>query len=234
VKNVVVYGNEKVDAKDIQKLVLSNTSVEFFRFWKIEIRSSSIFLVNKNNLQKQILTGFSTIDRVVISKNYPKTLTVEITERKPIGAYCGSSNQCYLIDPNGVVFQQLPGVPDGTTIIRQLTDNAQIYDGQKVMTSDVVDAIYKIQTNLKNNFQMDAKEASITSQVRLNVLTSEGWQIYFDLDSGYDINSQLTKLDLLLSGGPEGISVNSRKNLRYIDLRPKDRAIICDNKTCGS
>ena len=60
--------------------------------------------------------------------------------------------------------------------------------------------------------------------------TSKNWQIYFDLSSDSDINSQLTKLNLLLNGG---ISADDMKNLHYIDFRPKDRAIICDNATCG-
>ena len=64
--------------------------------------------------------------------------------------------------------------------------------------------------------------------------TGKNWQIYFDLSPGSDTNSQITELNLLLSNkistGPEGYP---RKKLRYIDLRPKDRAIICDNSTCG-
>jgi hypothetical protein len=83
---------------------------------------------------------------------------------------------------------------------------------------------------LKDNFQINLEEALVTSPLRLDVNTSENWRIYFDLGPDSDINLQLTKLNLLLNGG---ISTASRKTLRYIDLRPKDRAIICDNNTCG-
>jgi hypothetical protein len=105
-----------------------------------------------------------------------------------------------------------------------------VFTGEDVVAQNIINAISKIQKSLKDNFQIDLKEALVASSVRLNVTTSENWQIYFDLSPESDINLQLTKLNLLLNGG---MSADSRKNLRYIDLRPQDRAIICDNKTCG-
>jgi hypothetical protein len=91
--------------------------------------------------------------------------------------------------------------------------------------------IYKIQKLLKDNFQIDLKEVALTSPIRLNVITQENWKVYFHIEENLNIDSQLVKLNLLLDGG---ISDLSRSNLRYIDLRPEDRAIVCDNNTCGS
>ena len=81
--------------------------------------------------------------------------------------------------------------------------------------------IYKIQKDLKDNFQINLTEALITSPIRLNVTTGEGWQIYFNLQGNPDINSQITKLNLLLNGD---ITPTIRKTLQYIDLRFQDRA----------
>jgi hypothetical protein len=55
----------------------------------------------------------------------------------------------------------------------------------------------------------------------MDTTINEGWQIYFSLDPDSDINTQLVKLNLLLSGE---IPLENRKNLEYIDLRFKDRA----------
>ena len=83
---------------------------------------------------------------------------------------------------------------------------------------------------MKENLNIDLKEAIIAAPIRLNTETRENWKIYFDLDKNADINFQLTKLKLLFDGE---ISPQTRKNLRYINLIPKDRAIICDNATCA-
>jgi len=74
--------------------------------------------------------------------------------------------------------------------------------------------ILQIQGNLKDNFQINVKEAAISLPERLNIKTSENWQIYFNLES--DINLQITKLNLPLK---EEISPEKRENLEYIDVR---------------
>ena len=117
-----------------------------------------------------------------------------------------------------------------TTIVKQNTGNTQVILGQEVVASNAISAIYKIQKMLKDNFQIDLKDVLVTSPVRLNATTRGNWQIYFDLGPNSDIDAQITKLSLLLSGG---ISPDNMKNLRYIDLRPNARAIVCDNSTCG-
>jgi len=48
----------------------------------------------------------------------------------------------------------------------------------------------------------------------LDVKTSEGWEIYFNLKK--DINWQLTELDFLLK---ERIPPDKKGNVEYIDLR---------------
>jgi hypothetical protein len=114
--------------------------------------------------------------------------------------------------------------------VRQTISNGQVFVGEKVVSQNIINAIYEIQKNLQDNFHINLAEAMITSPIRLDINTGQKWKIYFDLSSGSDISSQLNKLNSLLSGG---ISADSMKNLRYIDLRPKDRAIVCDNNTCG-
>jgi len=57
-------------------------------------------------------------------------------------------------------------------------------------------------------------EVSIISEERLNAKTSEGWEIYFNLEG--DINWQLTKLGAVLE---KEIPPEKRENLEYIDLR---------------
>lgn len=228
VKNIIISGNEKVKAQDLQKLVLNNADTGLVDFGWLRITSRSIFLINSESLDKEILEKFPIIEKVSINKNLPETLILGITERKPIGVYC--SNECFLIDQNGIAFEGLVILPEYLAIVRQTGENGNVFTGENVIQRNIMEAIYKIEKDLKDNFQIDVKEALITSPIRLNIETSENWQIYFDISPDFDINLQLTKLNLLLTGE---ISPENRKNLRYINLIPKDKAIVCDNKICG-
>jgi cell division septal protein FtsQ len=254
VKDIIISGNEKVKSPELQELVSNYANTGLVNFWTIKITSRSIFLVDLKKMSKDILEKFPVIEKADINKNYPRILTLVITERKPLGVYCPSESsgqatpakapsepqpnsseqadsRCFLIDQNGIIFEPLSASQENLIIVRQLTENGQVFTGEEIVAQNMISAIYKIQKSLKDNFKIDLKEALVTSPVRLNVKTGENWQIYFDLSPDADINLEITKLNLLLNGG---ISQVQRKNLYYIDLRPKDRAIICDNMECGS
>lgn len=228
--NIVISGNEKVKTQDLRELVLTNINTGLINIWQIKITSRSIFLVDTDKLNKEILEKFPVIEKIKIDKNLPQTLILGVVERKPLGVYCNNQEQCFLIDQNGIIFEPVYAAPEGATIVRQASDNNQVFTGEEAVAQNIITAISKIQKTLKDSFQISVTDALISSPLRLNIKTSESWQIYFDLSPDSDINLQLTKLSLLLSGE---IEPDSRKNLRYINLIPKDRAIICDNNTCG-
>jgi len=67
---------------------------------------------------------------------------------------------------------------------------------------------------LKQKLELGIEKFILLGQKRLDVKTTEGWEIYFDLAG--DINLSLTKLSLLFD---EEISQEARESLQYIDLR---------------
>ena len=75
--------------------------------------------------------------------------------------------------------------------------------------------------DLRDKFKINLREAMITTPIRLDMQTSENWNIYMDVGPDSNTDMQLTKLNLLLSGD---ITPETRKNLEYVDLRFKDRA----------
>jgi len=236
VKNIIVLGNQKVISKDIENLVSGNINIKIFGIGSWEIDSKSIFLTDSDKIDKEILEKFPLIGNVSINKNLPQTLIINVEERKPIGVFCPQTNSgqadksCFSIDGKGVIFEPLAAIPAGATIVRQVLENNQVFSGEEVIAKNIITAISDIQKNLKDNFQINLDEVLVTSPLRLDANTNEGWHIYFDLGPDSDINSQLKKLDLLLNGG---ISAASRKNLRYINLTPENKAIVCDNSTCA-
>jgi cell division septal protein FtsQ len=235
VKNIVVYGNQKVATKDIENLISENINNKILGIGGWEIDSKSIFFINPSRLNKEILDNFSAIGSVNIYRKFMQTVEVQINERVPVAVFCPSAglgypdNSCFLIDKNGIAFEQPAILPTGIIVIQDAT-GASIFLGENVVQYNIMDLLSKVEKDLKDNFQITLKNAVIASSLRLNVSTDEGWQIYFDLSQDSDIDLQITKLNLLLNGG---ISADDMKKLKYIDLRPKGRAIICDNMECG-
>jgi cell division septal protein FtsQ len=230
VRDIVISGNEKVKTEDLQKLISENVNTGLINFLTIKVFSRSIFLLNIAKLDKEILEEFPIIEKISIDKKWPQAVTFIVTERKPVGVYCANSESCYLIDENGVIFEKLDSAPSDFAIVRQIFKGGDIFVGETVVQKNILDIISSINKILNDKLKINIKEALVTSPIRLNIRTSEGWKVYFDLAPNSDQSAQVAKLNLLLGGE---ISPDVRKTLKYIDLRPKDRAIICDNKTCA-
>jgi len=236
VNEIIISGNEKVFSEDIKQIVKDGSNTGLLNLWNLKISSNNIFLANTNKIRSKIINDFPIIEKINITKKYPQTLTVQIQERKPIGVYCSNDQEnkkCFLIDQNGIIFEpiELDYLQADKTLIESYLNNGQIFAGEQVVATEIINAIYAVQKNLKEKFQIDLASALVTSPVRMDVKTAEGWKIYFYLRQDQTIDEQITKLNLLLSGE---VSQESRKNLRYINLIPDDKAVICDNSECGS
>ena len=227
VTNVVVSGNGEIKTQDLQGIILNNDNTGLVKFWDLNVISKSIFLINTDKLGKEILNKFPIIEKVTVNKQFPQTITLGITERKPVGVYCADTSdnnqQCYLIDQNGVIFEgiDLNLLNVNFPVVRQTLQDNNLYTGENVVQQNVISAISQLQKDLQDNFKINIKDALITSPLRLNVTTDEGWQIYFNISGDPDTASQITKLNLLLNGS---ITPDIRKTLQYIDLRFKDIA----------
>lgn len=231
VANINISGNQKVDTEEIKNVILKDINFNIISIGGWNVNSKSMLLVDEKKISKDILSRFFVVETVKIARKLPQSLEVLITERKPVGVFC-EANNCFYIDQNGEIFEGVRTIQDGILIVRQSGKNlATIKEGDIVIERDIINKLSKIQENMKANFQINLVSALINESSRLNVVTENGWKIYFDLSSGSDINSQITKLNSLLGGG---ISDSSMNHLYYIDLRPNDRAIVCDNATCAN
>ncbi|MFH1967835.1 MAG: hypothetical protein ABIJ84_00420 [bacterium] len=224
VNNIIITGNQQVNTDDLKNFVFNAANTRLINFGILNLTTRSIFLVKLDRLNQEILEEFPLIGKVNISKSFPEGLVLGVIERKPMAAYCvdeDSGPRCFLIDENGILFEQLSADPENIAIVRQAFGENRVFVGEKALEKDIASIILKIQKNLKDNFQIDLREALITSPLRLDATTNENWQIYFNISENPSIDSQLIKLDLLLKGE---ITAEARKSLQYIDLRFKDRA----------
>ena len=212
IQNIIISGNEKIQTQDIENLVLDNINKKM---------TKSIFLTNPLELQKLISDAFPIIESVTVEKKFPQSMSLKIEERKPVAVFCqpDQNGKCFFIDKNGVIFEELQGIPQNMTVIKQLLNNGEVFTGKNIVGKNIMDLISKVETSLRDNFQINITEALVSDPIRLDIKTSENWQIYFNLNSNTDL--QIIKLNSLLN---DEISKASRAGLQYIDLRFGDKA----------
>lgn len=187
IEKIIVSGGEKV----------SEESVKAF------IPRENIFLIDVKEIEKNILNNFPQIGKVEIHRSFPDALNVLATERLPVALWC-QEPRCFLVDNEGVIFE---GSASETDLIK-ITGPKEILDKEKISQ------IMGIKEKLEDGLGVTTTQAFISTEGRLNIKTSEGWEAYFNLKG--DLDWQIQELSLVLE---KQISPIKRKILEYIDLR---------------
>lgn len=198
VAEIIITGQGEFSNPDIESVVFSGTK--------------NIFLTNTNELKKILLQKFPQIAEVEVKKSFPNILNLALAERKEVGIFC-AENQCFLLDGQGVIFEEFNGE---TTLpkLQNQTLSKELVLGEKVFGKEVLDIILEVEATLKGNLGIFSEEISQISSERLNVKTSEGWKIYFNIKKGLDW--QMASLATILE---KRLPSEKRSKLEYIDLR---------------
>ncbi|MFH1657245.1 MAG: cell division protein FtsQ/DivIB [bacterium] len=207
IKEIAVFGNTKVPGEDIEKTVAAEIEKKVFF-----LPSQSIFLADFNGIKKRVLNDFPQIARVEIERLLPESLRVNITE-KTAAAVWRREDKCFLLDQNGVIFEESSVNPIGLVEIKDSVFNEEIKLGATVINKQRLSQILALQKNLAA-VEVLIRQVSIVSVERLDIETAEGWQVYFNLQE--DIEWQMTELNQLLE---KMITLEEREGLEYIDLR---------------
>ena len=196
IDKIEIFGNEKLKTEQIESLIE---------------KDQNIFLFNIDKNKKKILENFPEITELLLEKDFPRSIKIQVEERKPVAVFC-QNEEYFFIDKKGIVYEKAE--PDAMLSIKNLTLNKELRLGDEILTENQLNQILKIETKLKENLEIQIELAEIVSDRRLNIKTSEGWEIYFNLQKALDW--QLTELGLILK---EKISPEKRGEIEYIDLR---------------
>ena len=98
--------------------------------------------------------------------------------------------------------------------IKKAIKDKELKLGDRVLEKELISAILEIESKLENDLKIPIEEVLVVSDERINIKTSDGWEIY--LNPKGDIEWQLTKLRVDLE---EEIPQERRKDLEYIELR---------------
>lgn len=207
VKEIRVFGNEKVSRENLQELIEAKAKRTFF------LQTKSIFLVDLRGIEETILAEFPLIAEAKLKRKFPNILSLEIRERKPLATFCQDSKECFKIDKEGVAFLEAKEEQKEGCLLIFSQKEEKISLGQRVIQEDHLGSIFEIQKNLEEDFKIKIEKFFLLDE-KLNVETEQGFEIYFDLEG--DVLNQISNLGLILQ---EEIPPEERKNLQYIDLR---------------
>jgi len=224
VNNINIAGNVQIATNDIKKLVNLDSEIRLIDLFGWKVSTKSMLLVNTGAISQHILAEYPKIGSAQVKKSWPETISVLVKERTPTAVFCAflseiSGEKCFLMDASGIIYEEIYDIPADMAIVRQDLSKSDISTGENVVNSKVIAFISEIDKNLKSNFDIDVMDALVTNPLRLNIQTSEDWQIYFNLEA--DASAQITRMNSLLN---DEIAPEQRRGLQYIDLRFKDRA----------
>ena len=208
IKEVKVFGNQKVSTEDINVLIEEEISKDIFF-----LESKSIFLMDLRSIDQKILDKFPKIDRVDFDRDFPDKLIVSIKEREPVAVFKRGGNY-FFIDNRGVIFEKIPESENGHWLtIEETGSNWEVGLGKSLIKEKDLSKILKIKLELEGlNFKIHSLE--VVENQRVNVKLSEGWKVYFNFED--EISRQVLNLNLVLK---EKILPEERENLEYVDLR---------------
>lgn len=187
----------------IEKIIVSG--VEWAPEIKLLVPRKNIFLIDTVKIREDILNNFPQIAEAEIKRAFPDAINILVTERIAVAVWCEGGN-CFLIDRQGVVFEKAP--PE--------IDLIKIFEEKESITQEKLSQLLEIQSKLKKVLDISITEALFVSEQRLDLKTSEGWEIFFNLKG--DLDWQITELRLILE---KQIPPERRGELEYINLRFK-------------
>jgi cell division protein FtsQ len=206
VKEVTVAGTQKVDRQDCVDVISAEVTKKIAMF-----DSKSILLFNLDQAKKDILAQFPQIQSIKIERQFPSRIMAQIEERRAVATF-NDGSKVFLLDDQGIAFQEASTSAD----LLQISDSraTAARPGGTVIGKDVLAAILRMKSQIQSASGILVERAVIATPERINLLTQEGWYIYFNPLK--DIESQLTKLEAMIS---DDSFKAKRANLEYVDIR---------------
>ena len=82
-KKIIIFGNIKVSQEDLLVVIQKETQAK-----KFQVLNNSLLLFDLNATENNILSSFPLISSVRITKKFPNTINVSISERVGKAVFC--------------------------------------------------------------------------------------------------------------------------------------------------
>jgi cell division septal protein FtsQ len=194
------------------------------------IKKNNLILLGTGNVKKILTRRFPLIKDVVQTKRiWPNQLVIEVKERIP-GFVIESDGKYFLIDEDGVVFDQI--MDPGEMLIVKDQEVEDFARGESLGNTRLAGFVLALsrQWDSKINTPIASIIFGGKNTPDVQVETLEGWSVMFDTQRPVVV--QLNNLAVLLN---KTITEQDRTHLAYIDLRLETKVFICyKEKPCGS
>lgn len=186
ISNIEITGNNK------------NSIETYISLTKIELNSTNIFAITKNNIIKNIKEN-SYVESVEVQRKFPNTVKIDIKEREV--AYQSEYNNQYIyLDKQGYILEINDKKEDIIRIIGLSSMKDAVYQGQRLIKEDLVklDTVLKIVNYFKYNSienKITTIDVSDTTNYTIK-LEQEGKIVY--LGNETKLNEKILKLKTIL------------------------------------
>lgn len=160
-----------------------------------KIKGQNIFLINVNNLQKEILTKYPDLEKIKFRRGLPNTLRIS-AESSLAKIIWQSQGHSFLVNDDGYIFKEVEGVADLPRVLDSKDLPVKISD--QVASANFIDFLDEVSSKFsaKTGFKIINFKVSETI-FQVEALTDQGWIIKFDTTRAVD--DQLDALSQLLA-----------------------------------
>lgn len=202
------------------------------RYWGVAPKNNWLFL-NRSNVEKILNARSSRILRVESKRFWPNRLRIKLEERIPVAIWQTGADYFYL-SQDGVLTEQLPaGYATSTDSFLRVVDLSAkpAAAGDSLGVQKLLAFMAGLSAEWQASTHTSVSGLKIPGRASSDIFaaSSQGWSVYFDLDS--PVSRQLLSLKLILE---KEIPAERMKDLAYVDLRLPTTAYYCyRNEPCA-
>lgn len=218
ISSILISGQEVLKKEEIERITWENLKGNKYFFFP----NKNIFLYPKELIKKTLEDFSPYILMADVEFSNFKTISIEVTERKPFALWCGNNyevmieNNCYFLDKVGFIFDNSP-IFTGNTYIRYFGTTTEPYIKSQFLNPILFQSVSRLIHKLAEN-------AFITTAVYFK--SSEEIIIYLDNGSRL-IYSQETDngkivsylVELVRNPDFKGKDKDGKLTFSYIDFR---------------
>jgi len=205
VKEITVAGTQKINQQECVKTIQDEVNKKIALF-----DSKSILLFDLDQTKKELMAQFPQLQNIKIERQFPSKIIASVEERRAVAVF-ESGGKRYSLDSDGIAFEE--SAADSGDLLKITDSGIQIELGKPAVARDMMQGILRLKSGV-NLAGITVTEAAIATPERINLLTRDGWYVYFNPLK--DIDGQLAKLAAVMADD----SFKSKKaNLEYADVR---------------
>lgn len=216
IKNIKISGLEAMSEEDIRSSVYEAGMGSYLFF----IPRNSILFTSSEALEHELAKKFPRIKTLDVSKKFPDTLEISVTERKLWGILCndllGGENaaSCVYVDRDGFAYENAPE-SSGSLISKLHVDFPKLNTGERTLPEKVLNIALFLDGELPklDVGRIVGYEYSSKVPREIRAVSSEGFKMYFNVEDDFQNVFRVLKTVL------EEEIKDKKLELEYIDLR---------------